>query len=113
MSVRRWPLGLLCTVAVMVLLDTLVQAALAGLFVTGDSRVPARLSPAFATHSPGGTLPERAFNFRRTHGADERQLWTVNGRPFSVDAVLATRRLGHRGRPTLRSGRSPRMVHRV
>ncbi|GGR10852.1 hypothetical protein [Streptomyces netropsis] len=33
---RRWPLRLLRASAVLVLLDTLVQAALAGLFVTGD-----------------------------------------------------------------------------
>ncbi|MEV4432801.1 hypothetical protein [Streptomyces sp. NPDC049585] len=33
---RRWPLAALRTVAVLVLLDTLAQAALAGLFVTGD-----------------------------------------------------------------------------
>ncbi|MGW1106819.1 hypothetical protein [Streptomyces sp. NPDC002540] len=32
----RWPLHLLRTAAVLVLLDTLAQAALAGLFVTGD-----------------------------------------------------------------------------
>ncbi len=34
--VRRWPLHALRVVAVLVLLDTLAQAALAGLFVTGD-----------------------------------------------------------------------------
>lgn len=34
--VRRWPMRMLRLVAVLVLLDTLVQAALAGLFVTGD-----------------------------------------------------------------------------
>lgn len=34
--VRRWPLRVLRVVAVLVLLDTLAQAALAGLFVTGD-----------------------------------------------------------------------------
>ncbi|MFD7560763.1 hypothetical protein ACFV9E_40525 [Streptomyces sp. NPDC059835] len=33
---RRWPLRLMRTAAVLVLLDTLAQAALAGLFVTGD-----------------------------------------------------------------------------
>ncbi|GGP53121.1 hypothetical protein [Streptomyces abikoensis] len=33
---RRWPLRLLRATAVLVLLDTLAQAALAGLFVTGD-----------------------------------------------------------------------------
>lgn len=33
---RRWPLRLLRAAAVLVLLDTLAQAALAGLFVTGD-----------------------------------------------------------------------------
>ncbi|MEV5507694.1 hypothetical protein [Streptomyces orinoci] len=33
---RRWPVRLLRATAVLVLLDTLLQAALAGLFVTGD-----------------------------------------------------------------------------
>ncbi|MFI1972054.1 hypothetical protein [Streptomyces cinnamoneus] len=33
---RRWPWRALRVVAVLVLLDTLAQAALAGLFVTGD-----------------------------------------------------------------------------
>ncbi|MEK2479290.1 hypothetical protein [Streptomyces noursei] len=33
---RRWPMRLLRGTAVLVLLDTLLQAALAGLFVTGD-----------------------------------------------------------------------------
>ncbi|MEU8580863.1 hypothetical protein [Streptomyces abikoensis] len=33
---RRWPLRLLRATAVLVLLDTLAQAALAGLFVTGN-----------------------------------------------------------------------------
>ncbi|GAB7028848.1 hypothetical protein AB0G35_11245 [Streptomyces sp. NPDC021749] len=33
---RRWPMRLLRGTAVLVLLDTLVQAALAGLFVTGN-----------------------------------------------------------------------------
>lgn len=33
---RRWPVRLLRATAVLVLLDTLAQAALAGLFVTGD-----------------------------------------------------------------------------
>ncbi|WP_241779760.1 multicopper oxidase family protein [Streptomyces natalensis] len=62
-----------------------------------DSRIPARLSPSFAALSPNSTLPVRSFDFRRTHGADgsdERQMWTVNGRPFSTDAVLASPRLG-------------------
>ncbi|MFJ9824284.1 hypothetical protein ACIRSU_07885 [Streptomyces sp. NPDC101160] len=33
---RRWPVRLMRATAVLVLLDTLAQAALAGLFVTGD-----------------------------------------------------------------------------
>ncbi|MER7466776.1 hypothetical protein [Streptomyces sp. NPDC097981] len=33
---RRWPLRLMRTATTLVLLDTLAQAALAGLFVTGD-----------------------------------------------------------------------------
>ncbi|GAA2710473.1 MULTISPECIES: multicopper oxidase domain-containing protein [Streptomyces] len=59
-----------------------------------DSRVPARLSTSFAPLVPDRTMPVRSFDFRRTHGPDDRQMWTVNGRPFDTDAVLASPRLG-------------------
>ncbi|MFF4219069.1 multicopper oxidase family protein [Streptomyces nondiastaticus] len=61
-----------------------------------DSRVPPRLSASFEKLSPGpaGSVPVRRFDFRRTHGSDERQLWTINGRPFSTAEVLASPRLG-------------------
>ncbi|MCF3102256.1 multicopper oxidase family protein [Streptomyces roseoverticillatus] len=61
-----------------------------------DSRVPSRLSTSFETLSPGPgrSVPVRSFDFRRTHSSDERQMWTINGRPFSTDTVLASPRLG-------------------
>ncbi|GAA3080874.1 hypothetical protein GCM10020000_78420 [Streptomyces olivoverticillatus] len=58
-----------------------------------DSRVPDRLSASFEVLSPSGTMPVRAFDFRRTHSTNERQMWTINGRPFSTDTVLASPRL--------------------
>ncbi|MFF7728418.1 multicopper oxidase family protein [Streptomyces sp. NPDC008001] len=67
-----------------------------------DSRVPGRLSPSSGRLSPGARdeLPVRTFDFRRTQGGGEgegggeRQMWTINGRPFGTGTVLARPRLG-------------------
>ncbi|GGP53112.1 multicopper oxidase family protein [Streptomyces abikoensis] len=62
-----------------------------------DSRVPARLAASFERLSPSAAMPVRVFDFRRTHtggGGEDRQMWTINGRPFRTGAVLASPRLG-------------------
>ncbi|MEV5507693.1 multicopper oxidase family protein [Streptomyces orinoci] len=59
-----------------------------------DSRVPTRLAASFDKLMPSAAMPVRVFDFRRTHTADDRQMWTINGRPFSTDTVLASPRLG-------------------
>lgn len=59
-----------------------------------DSHVPSRLASSFDVLSPSGATPVRTFDFRRTHRGDDRQMWTVNGRPFSTGTVLASPRLG-------------------
>ncbi|MFF4287211.1 multicopper oxidase family protein [Streptomyces sp. NPDC001633] len=60
-----------------------------------DSRIPARLSASFEQLTPSSAMPVRVFDFRRTTtGDDDRQMWTINGRPFRTDAVLASPRLG-------------------
>ncbi|KNB50579.1 Spore coat protein [Streptomyces caatingaensis] len=59
-----------------------------------DSRVPARLAPSFERLVPAGDMPVRVFDFRRTRDGGDRPMWTVNGRPFRPDTVLASPRLG-------------------
>ncbi|WP_190021452.1 multicopper oxidase family protein [Streptomyces hiroshimensis] len=59
-----------------------------------DSRIPARLTASFDKLTPSKGMPVRAFDFRRTDTGEDRQMWTVNGRPFSTDTVLASPRLG-------------------
>ncbi|MEK2479289.1 multicopper oxidase family protein [Streptomyces noursei] len=60
-----------------------------------DSRIPARLSTSFEKLTPSSAMPVRVFDFRRTNaGDDDRQVWTINGQPFSAEAVLASPRLG-------------------
>ncbi|MGW1196680.1 multicopper oxidase family protein [Streptomyces sp. NPDC002536] len=59
-----------------------------------DSRIPARLAASFEKLTPSGKMPVRAFDFRRTNTGGNRQMWTINGRPFSTDTVLASPRLG-------------------
>ncbi|WP_030711123.1 multicopper oxidase family protein [Streptomyces sp. NRRL F-2580] len=58
-----------------------------------DSRVPARLS-AFDKLTATRAMPVRSFDFRRTGDGEERQMWTINGQPFSTSKVWAAPRLG-------------------
>ncbi|MFF4156520.1 multicopper oxidase domain-containing protein [Streptomyces sp. NPDC001678] len=57
------------------------------------SHVPARLAASFERLSPSAAMPVRVFDFRRTGAGEGRQLWTINGRPFRTDTVLASPRL--------------------
>ncbi|MEU7166297.1 multicopper oxidase domain-containing protein [Streptomyces morookaense] len=59
-----------------------------------DSRIPARLAASFERLVPNRAMPARVFDFRRTDTGEGRQMWTINGRPFSTDTVLASPRLG-------------------
>ncbi|MCC3774463.1 multicopper oxidase family protein [Streptomyces sp. UNOB3_S3] len=59
-----------------------------------DSRVPARLAASFETLAPSAAMPVRVFDFRRTNVGEDRRMWTINGRPFDTDSVLASPRLG-------------------
>ncbi|MFI9724118.1 multicopper oxidase family protein [Streptomyces sp. NPDC052396] len=59
-----------------------------------DSRIPARLAASFEKLGPSKGMPVRVFDFRRTNTGGDRQMWTINGRPFSPDTVLASPRLG-------------------
>ncbi|MFB7328416.1 multicopper oxidase family protein [Streptomyces sp. NPDC056190] len=57
------------------------------------SRVPDRLSKE-ASLDPAVPAPVRHFDFRRTVGAGDREMWTINDRPFDSSQTLATPRLG-------------------
>ncbi|MEU3354259.1 multicopper oxidase family protein [Streptomyces sp. NPDC037389] len=59
-----------------------------------DSRVPARLAASFEKLAPRAAMPVRVFDFRRTEAGEDRQMWTINGRPFSTGTLLASPRLG-------------------
>ncbi|BDM74737.1 hypothetical protein HEK616_82240 (plasmid) [Streptomyces nigrescens] len=58
-----------------------------------DSTVPARL-PRMETLSSNDAVAVRRFDFRRTEGGDDQQMWTINGRPFGTATTLASPRLG-------------------
>ncbi|MEC4019293.1 multicopper oxidase family protein [Streptomyces sp. H27-D2] len=59
-----------------------------------SSHVPARLSTSAVPPDQGDSVKLRQFEFRRTNGAGERTMWTINGRPFNSSDILATPRLG-------------------
>ncbi|MET8472983.1 multicopper oxidase family protein [Streptomyces sp. NPDC006422] len=59
-----------------------------------DTHVPTRLSTTAEPLDPASAAHVRRFDFRRTNAGDDRAMWTVNGRPFSVSDVLAEPRLG-------------------
>ncbi|MEV0411698.1 multicopper oxidase family protein [Streptomyces sp. NPDC050448] len=59
-----------------------------------STRVPARLSTRYEVLTPTQGMPLRAFDFRRTSSGDDQQMWTINGKPFHPDTVLARPRLG-------------------
>ncbi|UKY48567.1 multicopper oxidase family protein [Streptomyces inhibens] len=61
--------------------------------VKDDSAIPRRLS-ALDALTPREAVAVRRFDFRRAEGADEQQVWTVNGHPFDTATLLATPRLG-------------------
>ncbi|MFF8374444.1 multicopper oxidase family protein [Streptomyces lydicus] len=58
------------------------------------TRIPTRLSTAYEDITPSGGVPLRTFDFRRTPTGEDRQMWTINGKPFHPDTVLARPRLG-------------------
>lgn len=58
------------------------------------THVPDRLSTAFEELAPATGMPVRAFDFRRTSSGEDRQMWTISGKPFHPDTVLARPRLG-------------------
>ncbi|MEU3778821.1 multicopper oxidase domain-containing protein [Streptomyces sp. NPDC032472] len=59
-----------------------------------STRVPARLSTRYEALTPTQAIPLRVFDFRRTSSGDDQQIWTINGKPFHPDTVLARPRLG-------------------
>ncbi len=61
--------------------------------VKDDTSVPTRLAPPAAHVGREQAVAVRHFDFRRTEGADERAMWTINGRPFSTGDTWATPRL--------------------
>ncbi|EME96904.1 multicopper oxidase domain-containing protein [Streptomyces mobaraensis] len=58
------------------------------------SRVPDRLSTRYEDLAPATGVPVRTFGFRRTPAGEDRRMWTINGKPFHPDTVLARPRLG-------------------